>query len=171
VSPPLALRKAARVVLLDTDDRVLLVRWRFEDLDGTKDVWGTPGGGIDEGEAPVDAVRRELLEETGLAVEDCGPCVGHRRHVLPMRSTDGTLWDGQEEWFYLVRTRPFEPRGQLSDEQLRAESLHEVRWCALDELDTLAQAPGSTTVPGTLADFVRRLAAEGPPAAPVELGV
>ena len=79
------LRRAVRAFLLDPSDRVLLVRWHFEDPDGPVDVWGAPGGGIDDGEAPEAAIRRELLEETGLDLADCGACVAHRRHVIPMR--------------------------------------------------------------------------------------
>ncbi len=57
-------RTAARVLLLDGDDRVLL-------LSGTDPKvgsrwWITPGGGVEGGETLPDAARRELAEETGL---------------------------------------------------------------------------------------------------------
>ena len=166
------LRPAVRVVLLDEDDLVLLVRWRFAD----RDVWGTPGGGVDPGETHADAVRRELAEETGLdvAADGVGPCVGHRTHVFPMENGYGETWDGQEEWFYLVRTTSFVPRGSLTDDQLRAESLHELRWFTLVEVAALDDArarPPVLTAPRALAALLTGLAADGHPAAPLELDV
>jgi 8-oxo-dGTP pyrophosphatase MutT (NUDIX family) len=57
------LPRAALMVLLDDQDRVLLL-WRHRFL---PDKWGweVPGGLIDEGEEPAEAAVRELEEETG----------------------------------------------------------------------------------------------------------
>jgi ADP-ribose pyrophosphatase YjhB (NUDIX family) len=56
----------AEAVLLDGDGRVLLGRRRFEPRSG---YWDLPGGFLEEGEEPLDALRREVREETGLEVE------------------------------------------------------------------------------------------------------
>jgi ADP-ribose pyrophosphatase YjhB (NUDIX family) len=46
--------------------RVLLARRAHPPFEG---FWDIPGGFLDEGEEPLDGLRRELREETGLAVE------------------------------------------------------------------------------------------------------
>lgn len=51
------------------DGRVLLIRRAFPPLQGE---WSIPGGGLDVGETIVEGVRRELLEETGIAVRVLG---------------------------------------------------------------------------------------------------
>lgn len=48
------------------DGRVLLARRAAEPFKGR---WDIPGGFLEEGEDPVDGLRRELKEETGLDVE------------------------------------------------------------------------------------------------------
>lgn len=54
---------AAIGVVLDPDDRILLVR------SSSTAEWTLPGGIIDPAEAPADAVVREVLEETGVLAE------------------------------------------------------------------------------------------------------
>jgi 8-oxo-dGTP diphosphatase len=51
------------------DGRVLMVHERSNRPAGGE-WWTLPGGGIEPGETPEQAVRREVLEETGLIVEE-----------------------------------------------------------------------------------------------------
>ncbi|MFC5890225.1 NUDIX hydrolase [Kitasatospora aburaviensis] len=48
------------------DDRLLLARLSDASPIFTPGLWHLPGGGIDPGEQPVEALARELREETGL---------------------------------------------------------------------------------------------------------
>ena len=74
-------RTAVRALVVDADDRVLLLR--FENP-VTRDVWwATPGGGIEPGESEEQALRRELAEEIGLEGHEPGPVVWERAHVFP----------------------------------------------------------------------------------------
>jgi 8-oxo-dGTP diphosphatase len=52
--------------LVERDGRVLLGRRRDDPGVG---LWDIPGGFVEESEHPLDALRRELREETGLAIE------------------------------------------------------------------------------------------------------
>jgi 8-oxo-dGTP pyrophosphatase MutT (NUDIX family) len=163
----LRLRPAVRVLLADPADRVLMVRWAFPAGDG---VWGLPGGGIEPGETHADAVRRELLEEVGLDLpaDRHGPCVAHRTHVFDI----GGGYDGQEEWIYLARVDAFEPRGRLTDEELAAEGVAEIRWISPVELRALPDESSGepVTLRAEWVDLTARLLRHGHPVTPVELG-
>ncbi|MDQ2922158.1 MAG: NUDIX domain-containing protein [Acidobacteriota bacterium] len=55
----------AGAIITDKRGRVLLLKHRFRPGTG----WGMPGGFLEEGEQPEEALRRELQEEIGLEVE------------------------------------------------------------------------------------------------------
>jgi 8-oxo-dGTP diphosphatase len=59
-------RVAAYAVV--TSERGLLLT-QFNSLTHVPGDWGLPGGGLDAGESPVEAVHREVWEETGQRVE------------------------------------------------------------------------------------------------------
>jgi ADP-ribose pyrophosphatase YjhB (NUDIX family) len=56
----------ASAVLVDDAGRVLLAR---RAIDPERGKWDLPGGFLEAGEHPLDGLRRELREETGLDVE------------------------------------------------------------------------------------------------------
>ena len=58
----LPLRDSFRALLVD-GDRILLAHHRIDD---EYTVWTGPGGGVEAGETLVEALARELYEETGL---------------------------------------------------------------------------------------------------------
>ena len=58
-------RDGVSIIGRDIDGQILLIRHSYG-----PDEWFFPGGGIDDGEAPEDAARRELLEETACEISD-----------------------------------------------------------------------------------------------------
>jgi 8-oxo-dGTP pyrophosphatase MutT (NUDIX family) len=65
---PLWERNAVRLVVRDSEDRVLLFHTHAIAAPELGRWWGLPGGGIDEGETWWQAALRELAEEAGLLV-------------------------------------------------------------------------------------------------------
>jgi 8-oxo-dGTP diphosphatase len=162
-TPALRIREAVRALLVDDDDRVLLVRFEFP----TRTVWAVPGGGIDSGETVADALRRELVEEIGLHDPDIDAHLWTRLHIFPFING---LFDGQSERCFLVRVpMGFEPTPAFTWEQLNAEYVFELRWWTLAELQSAAAA-GIVTAPMRLAELVADLLANGPPAEPTIVG-
>lgn len=157
----LVVRQGVRALLLDPEDRVLLVR--FVNPETGEEFWATPGGGLDPGEVLEDGLRRELREETGLAEADIGPVVWTRRHVFPWA---GRTLD-QSERIALVRSPAFEPRPGLTPAQLVEEGVHELRWWTLDEL----ARSDANFAPRRIVRFLRQLLEEGPPPVPIDVGV
>lgn len=71
------IRVAAYGVIVD-NDRILLAHWN----EGGRSGWTLPGGGIDPGEDPIDAVVREIAEETGYAAQ-AGELLGIDSKIVP----------------------------------------------------------------------------------------
>ena len=53
---------------LQYNDKFVLVHRLSHKIDG--DTWGLPGGKVEKDESDMDAIRRELFEETGYSAQD-----------------------------------------------------------------------------------------------------
>lgn len=87
IEPVLSVRVGAYAVI-ERDGSVLLARWVGSD----PPRWTLPGGGLDHGEDPRDALRREIVEETGLEAVVGDSARVYSAH-LPRASRDGVLTD------------------------------------------------------------------------------
>lgn len=101
----------AGAVVLDERGRVLVLDHRFRVGSG----WGIPGGFVEKGEQPEEALRRELREEVGLELESV--------EIAFVR----TLKEPQQIEI-IFRCRPRGPLGQNNAEIKSAE------WFDLDDL-------------------------------------
>lgn len=101
------------------------------------DVWDFPGGHVEPGENPLDALRREVAEELGVELQGVnGGPVLHR--VDPRRSLDLTVWVSRR-W-----------RGEVSNIQPYEHDA--IGWFAEDQFDGLAFADPS--YPSLLRDLL-----------------
>jgi 8-oxo-dGTP diphosphatase len=127
--PTLRQRVSVYGICEDRAGRVLLVRAAsYLTVAGR---WFLPGGGIDHGEDPVAALRREFSEETGLDVE-----IGELKGVL---SDVQTLPDGTVLHTVRIVYGVDSYAGVLRDE-LNGSS-DAARWHRLDELAELPLVP------------------------------
>ncbi|MBY8880293.1 NUDIX domain-containing protein [Actinacidiphila acidipaludis] len=163
---PVNLRHAVRAIILDHDDRILLCRFAIPQPDGTIVVWAAPGGGVEPGEGPLTALRRELHEEVGLALDAEPPHVWHQEVVAPGHAAG---YDGVINDYFLVRTAFFTPRGALSDDELTAENITRLQWWRLQDV---ADYDGTDLFsPRDLAGPLATLISSGLPDRPVPLGL
>jgi 8-oxo-dGTP pyrophosphatase MutT (NUDIX family) len=107
--------------------------------------WDIPGGHVDRDETPLDALRREVQEETGWSL---------RRVIAELGESTWTGDDGEErrELDYLV-----EVDGDLDAPCLEFPKQIEFAWVGVDDLDRLMEnrTPAQTIVRDVVARGLR----------------
>jgi 8-oxo-dGTP diphosphatase len=86
------LQRVAAYALVMRDEKILLTR--LASRISADEKWHLPGGGVDHGENPRDALVREIREETGLGAEVGDTARVYSAH-LPSLWRKGRRWDYQ----------------------------------------------------------------------------
>ena len=120
------IRRAARILLFDGAGHLLLFRFTAP---GRTPFWATAGGECDGDENFIDAARRELFEETGIAAEPGQP--------IAARGNDFVTFSGEpvtadERYFRVViEAAEVDTSGHT---ELERAVMREHRWFTRDEL-------------------------------------
>ena len=139
---------AYAVILRERDGRVEILLSRLAPRVSRAELWTLPGGGVDHGEDPRDALIREVHEETGLAAT-----VGDRARVysahMPRSPRDGQLVDAHAiRLVYEGWVSPDSPAPRVVEVD---GSTIEAAWRALDDVASGA-VPVASVVTEALVD-------------------
>lgn len=120
--------RVAAYAVIERRGKILLTHWRRGHLHG----WTLPGGGLEAGEDPKDAVVREVLEETGLDAR-VGRLLGVDSRVMVREEVP----EGTDPELHTIR---IVYRASVQDGPLQNEvdgSSDEARWVSLKDLNSL----------------------------------
>lgn len=136
------IRRAARLIVLEPQGRVLLFRF---DVADRPPFWVTAGGECEEGESFEDAARRELREETGI-VADPGPQIA--RTTPEFITVEGEPIQADERYFLVrVNDTAIDTGGHT---ELERKVMTQHRWFERAELEGWPEA----IFPETLAAII-----------------
>ena len=145
-------RLTARVLLLDPDDRILLMKGRLPSDPTAPGAWFTVGGGVEPGEDLAEAAAREIREETGFTDAVVGPVlwggeqIHHDRKGRPVRVV---------ERFMVARCAGGVPSVD-GWQALEQEFVDDIRWWTLDALAACAEPVYPADLAARLAEILAR---------------
>ncbi|MDQ6876051.1 MAG: NUDIX domain-containing protein [Actinomycetota bacterium] len=145
-------RSAARVLLVDGRDRVLLFRGRDPGRPDVAPYWFTVGGGLEPGESVVQGALRETREETGLLLAPAD-LVGPVWHEVTEFPFEGVRYR-QEQNYFLARVEAWTV-DISAFEEVETRSIDRHRWWSIAELARTAEV----YYPVELHDLLRKVLA------------
>ena len=111
--------------ILIKDDKILLIHRRKEG----REYWVFPGGGIEEGEAGEEAIKREVKEETGLG-------------VVKVKLAFNQLTDEIEHPFFFCEIEEGEVRlGGPESKRHSKDNWYQPEWIELKRIPTINLVP------------------------------
>jgi ADP-ribose pyrophosphatase YjhB (NUDIX family) len=147
-------RPAARLLIIDPEDRILLFKADNFPLAPELQIatyWYVPGGAVERGETYEEAARRELWEETSIHGVEIGPCVWMREQVLEFPNIGRAL---AQERFFLVRVED----NEISFDNMidmEATVMTEHRWWTLEALRATDDVVFPVDIASLLAPILR----------------
>ncbi len=129
----LPVRRSARLIILDEEDKLLLMQIKLEKpADPTapisKPYWVTLGGGAEGDETLEQAAAREMVEETGLKDCEIGAKIWHGAWKGSSRINDET--------YFLVRLPGISPELDHSGlEDAERSVIKTMKWWGLAEME------------------------------------
>jgi 8-oxo-dGTP pyrophosphatase MutT (NUDIX family) len=151
-------RLAVKLLLLDEDDRLLLIH--AKDPRTQAKCWYPVGGGVEPGETLQEAAIREAYEESGLVDLPPGLPVWRRDHLYEY---DGRVVEVHEEWL-MHTVNHFDPApAHLTEGEAR--SVVGFRWWQAQELTEATE----TTYPPRLGRLLTDLLTDGVPLDPIDI--
>jgi len=125
-SEGLRLRRKVRAVVINEHNEMLLIRPH-----GYREgEWTLAGGGVEDGESPVEAMRRELAEELGVGLEaEIAELPVSNRFVYPAdhKAKRGLDHDGQDAVMFACWIASDTPL------VLQTEEVADARWFVADD--------------------------------------
>ena len=124
-------RAGVGAILLNEDGKVLGLERR--DIPG---AWQLPQGGLEENETPVEAVKREIHEETGIEASNLEFIASMPRwlaYELPEEARRKKLGRGQVQRWFLFRFRGSDEAITLGDQK----EFRAWKWIGMDELTSI----------------------------------
>ena len=155
--------------IVAANERILLVEHRIPG----GSVWVGPGGGVEAGEGLIDALARELYEETGLQIteEHAPQLVWIQTVEFPDMRAEG--YAGVVNHYFLIDVEHFVPESGVdvgAAGHPESEGILDQRWWAIAEIEA---AHGSEVLfsPRDLPCLLRKLLRDGPPSSALAIGL
>lgn len=126
-------RKKVSGIVLNAENLILLVQLNVYN----ENEWNVPGGGIEIGESPQEAILRELLEELGtnqfelLEQSEIVNRYDFPDHLVETIIKEGKNFRGQEQIQFILRFK-----GEDSDIKLQEDEVRKHKWVSYSELES-----------------------------------